>query len=123
MSDSSLLVPESEAARCETQHQAHAVWIPDPRGTSDNFVAELFHLAPGNGKMAARQILMPGLALLTQDDVLEVKLVRHKQPQVVWVTTPPAKETDVGSFTVTFDGTNIKLDGVEVSRVSQECYV
>jgi hypothetical protein len=123
MGDSSLLVPESEAARCEEQYQAHAVWIPDPRKGSDPFAAELLHLAPGNTKMSARQILMPGLAVLTQDDVLEVKLVHYKQPQVVWVNTPPATETSVGSFTVTFDGTNIKLDGVDVELLPQTCYV
>jgi hypothetical protein len=117
-----VLVPESEGARCEVKHQAHAVWIPDdgtalsdPGATFEGTVAKMTA-----GLMSDDQILMPGLAILTEGNVLRVQLLRCYRTRGLIVK--PVRE-ELCSFRVTFDGTNLKLHGAEAEALSQECYV
>jgi hypothetical protein len=119
-----ILVPESDAARCEVQHKAQAVWIPEPFRFHTDFrsirgVSLVFSERPS----LIRQILMPGLALLTEGDVLDVRFVQlHKRDEGMFKGARDV-ETLLKSFKVTFDGTNIKLDGVHTRLLPQESFV
>jgi len=113
-----VLVPETEAQKCELQTRAQAVWIPRAywaRGTEE---APQVELVVETADLV--RILMPGLALLMEDAVLNVQIVQRKLPTTIF-----SKETVnvLESFKVSFDGTNIKIDGVPTRTQSQECFV
>jgi hypothetical protein len=65
---------------------------------------------------------MPGLAILTEGDVLEVKIVDHGLKELGMFKGMEPYKNVLESFKVTFDGTNIKLDGAAVRTLSQECF-
>jgi hypothetical protein len=125
MGDLPLLVPESEAARCEVQHPAHVVHILDRYGNSSEFCSSTYcEFDTQDNQKLQRQILMPGLAIIAEGDILRVNMVQTELRETggIFLVRTPIKEI-VESFTVSFDGTNVKLDGVNVKVKAQECFV
>jgi hypothetical protein len=126
-----VLVSESAAQKCESQHHAHAVWFPSywiPMdghlyGTPTSNLGQVPKLSVGNDSMSPGQILMPGLAILTDKDVLNVEMVRYGAGETFFNTKAPPIEESIASFQVSFDGTNIKFNGITIEPMSQECFV
>jgi hypothetical protein len=114
-----ILVPECEASKCESQHSAHGVWVPDRYSYYQGCYyasAPIVELTAPENSDLARRILMRGLAILAHGEVLDLNVLDlgpHGQG--------PKKVLE--AFKVAFDGTNIRLDGVRTELMSQECYV
>jgi hypothetical protein len=124
LGEKAILVPESEAARCEVQHRAVAVWIPTPsRLPTDTGPVRVVEFDPGKNPKLARQILMPGLAILTEVDLLGVRIFERGKRDLGWPKGMVDYQTLVDAFNIEFDGTNVKLDCVKVKLPPQECFV
>jgi hypothetical protein len=126
MGDPPILIPDSDAARFEAQQHAHAVCILDPPRLQESGPSTpdpLVELDAMNNPELSRRILMPTLAILTEGDVLGVNIVQHAWKHTGVFKDPELSKNVLEQFKVTFDGTNIKLDGANVKLMSQECFV
>jgi len=117
------LVPESEAARCEIQTHAHAVWIPleDCVGFSQPNRHVLFDV-PADSPLK-QQILMPGLAVLKEGERLSVRVVRSEKSSNGLFKGSEMVPVTLEQFTVLYDGTNLNLEGAQIERPLSEGFV
>jgi len=109
----SVLVPESEADRCESKVSAHALWFHKRWGLPGQF-----QLIPG----AAGCIHMSHLAIIPINEPLTVNIVEKGTKGGTMFKTGEPYTDILRSFTVDFDGTNICVEGAPVERPGQLCF-
>jgi hypothetical protein len=106
------LLSEAEVASCEKIHKSHALY-----------------LAPSAGEFAKReagrlsdQLLMPRLAVLTEGDELEFHVFKDETIPGTLLRNSEQVKRIAKTCTVSFDGTALKVYGINLAAKSPECF-